>query len=141
MAHDATQDDALAIGQRAFDAFKHGINTGDAESFAALVAEDVEFRCPLWFDGWLGPQKGRQRVRELIATDHNTLRLRTVITQTSILANGRTVAVEFRNDGTNRSGEYHGKLAIFFDIGEDGLVTNFREYSGEIDPEAMGLVA
>ena len=132
-------NNALKIGQRAFDAFKNAIEVGDVNALIELMHDDVSFYVPIPFEEWRGEQRGRERLRELIQFERDAMELRVKFTQVSIAAANNIAAVEFQVEGTNKGGAYRNHIAIFFEItGEK--VTAFREYAGDIDPQAVAAV-
>lgn len=131
-----TASGVVEVGQRGFDAFKHGIETGDAGPLLEVAADDIVFSVALWGE-WAGPQRGKDRLKELVDHQHNVLKLKTRVTQTSRSVSEDRVWFEFSNDGTNLGGEYHGRLAVVFQV-EDGKVKAFREYAGVLNPAWFG---
>lgn len=127
------------IGQKAFDKFKNAIESDAIDEFVELISADVRFFVPLPFDEWRGEQRGRERLRELIHFERETMELRVELVQTSITTTDNIAAVEFQVEGTNKGGAYRNHIALFFEItGEK--VTAFREYAGDIDPRAVAAI-
>ena len=64
------------LARQCFEGFRDALMTGDGELFAVRVVEDVVFRVPVPSPDWQGEQRGRDRVRALIAFEYETLGLR-----------------------------------------------------------------
>lgn len=132
-------NNALEVGQNAFDAFKNAIELNDTNALIEIMSDDVTFFVPLPFQEWRGEQRGKNRLRELIKFERDTMRLRIKFEQTGIAATNNLVAVEFSVAGENKGGAYQNHLAIFFEI-ENGKVKSWREYGGDINPQAVAAI-
>ena len=91
----STDRQTLQAAQRAFDAWKQSLETGDEQAFAAVVADNVRFVVNLPYDQWRGEHQGRARVEELLRFERDELKLRSRITLLNVLANGNRVAFEW----------------------------------------------
>lgn len=130
----------LEIAQKAFDAFCAAVETGDSDDLIALVAEDIRFFVPLPFEEWRGEQRGRARVRELVEFERETMRFRITVEQTGIASMNNLAAIEYRVAGSLQGGAYKNHLAIFFEV-ENGLIKSWREYTGDVDPQAVAALS
>lgn len=139
MMNQNTKQNTLTLGQLAFAAFKKAVETGESQSFIEMTTQDVRFVAPFPFDEWRGEQHGRERASEMFKFERNEMQNRVVLTQTLIMANEDTAAVEFDVAGTNKGGEYKNHNAIFFDF-ENEQIKAFREYCGDVDPTAVAAV-
>ncbi len=142
---DPTKDLAASAARRAFAAFSHAVQSGDAAPFADLLAEEVHFRVPLPFAEWQGEQRGRNRALELIAFERETMHVRLTLTLTALHVaedDGGSAVVEFDSRGQvgPEGTPYENRLAIAFDFNPSGQVRAFREYASGIDPEAVRRV-
>lgn len=127
------------LARDAFDAFRLAIETGESEDFAQRCAEDIRFFVPIPIEQWRGEQRGRQRVRELAAFERDEMGVRVTLQLRAVLPGTGSVAVEYTTDGVNKGGPYANHNAIVFDFADD-LVTEFREYTGDVDPAAVTAV-
>ncbi len=131
---------ALQVAQAAFEAFKHGVETGDGQPFADLMHENVVFRTTVPQEAWRGEQHGRSRVGEMIPFEYNELKLRATITQTGVpAAAGNTFAFEFRVQGTVNGAPYANWNAMFFEV-EGDKIRRWREYIGDLDLETIKAI-
>ena len=130
----STDRQTLAAAQRAFDAWKQSLETGDEQVFAAVVADNVKFVVNLPFDQWRGEHQGRARVEELLRFERDVLKLRPRITQLNVLANGNRVAFEWSVEGTvlGKPRRPDTRNLLIFEVDDDKVV-NFREYFGYVD--------
>lgn len=130
----------LETGHRAFEAFKHSVETGDAQQLLALLTDDFTFTSPIPVGEFQGKQVGKKRVAALTHWRWNDLQMRASMTLLTVTSSEKTVGFEWLHEGTNRGQLYTNRLAIFFDVRGD-KISAWREYVNEVDPEAVANAA
>lgn len=122
-----------AKGRDAFEKFRHGLRTGDWETFLDLVTDDFTFHFPQ--GKWRGEHRGKEKARAFF--HYVTSVFPGGITVTSldrVLASGDTVMFEFKDEGEMvlpgaGPRPYRNRVAIAFDFrGEQ--ISGYREYFG-----------
>ena len=136
----ATIPTSVVLAQRAFEAFVKAVTTGDSAPLMALMHPQVRFWVPLPFADWQGEQRGAARVAELVAFERDVMQMSLRFEQVGLVAGSHTAGVEFRVQGRHRGGDYHNHLSMFFEFDAAGLITAWREYTGEVDPKAVAAV-
>lgn len=115
--------------QRAFDAFKHSIETGEVGPFLALVADDVAFSIGRE-NGWEGEKKGKAALIEHTDWRWNEIKLRSPVFLERTTVSGNTAIFEFRLDGTVQDSKpFKKNVVILFDV-QGNKISGFREYTG-----------
>lgn len=130
----STNRQTLEAAQLAFDAWKQSLETGNEQTFAAVVADDVKFVVNLPYDQWRGEHQGRARVEELLRFERDILKLRPRITLLNVLANGNRVAFEWSVEGTvfGKPRRPDTRNLLIFEVRDDKVIY-FREYFGYVD--------
>lgn len=134
MSHNE-ENQILPTATVAFERFRTGWETGNFDSYVAMLADEITFSFPTGTHrGLFTGAKGREK---MIAkcTDDATSGARLKFSQPRTVAvSAKTVIFEFESRGKIGETHYHGRNLIAFDV-EDNLINGFREYFGDLDPQ------
>lgn len=123
-----TQTNTLAVAQKAFDKFTHGLATGEWEAFLDMLTDDFTFWFPI--GKFHGLNEGKDRAREFLKFVSEAYSEGLSITSVErITSNETTVVFEFRDEGLMWGELYKNRVAISFDI-RDHKICAYREYLG-----------
>jgi ketosteroid isomerase-like protein len=126
-----TDPAALGVAERAFLAVQRGAATGDWTDFIDLLADDVRIMIPVPADLPDPPEGvlvGKDVARQLFATHHQEKVESAALECKRVAANGNTVVMECRVEGT-LNGELVANHFVFsFEI-VGGLIASMFEYA------------
>ena len=112
------------------------LSAGDYDEMAARFAEDIEFDLPYVRQGSLAPVVGRGPVKDLLSGvfEGSFDRFEIEVDTTYPGADGETIVVEYRSDGTYKDGgAYANRYVGIFRV-RAGAIVFWREYH---NPEAV----
>ncbi len=119
----------LKTAELAFQAFSHGLASGDWSQLLDYLTEDFAFWFPAGpFKGW---NYGREKAQEFFSMVSNVFPDGLTLTVQSITSNPSTVVFEVRSEGLMMGHPYENQAAIAFDV-RDGKICGYREYMGVI---------
>ncbi len=117
------------VAEAAFQAFSHGLATGDWSRFLAYLSDDFTF----WFPAgpFKGLNSGKDQAKAFFATVSNVFPEGLTLTLERTLSSGHTVLFEVRSQGLMLGHPYENQAAISFDVVGD-KICGYREYLGVI---------
>lgn len=119
----------LQIAESAFQAFSHGLASGDWSPFLDQLSDDFTF----WFPA--GPFKGLNHGRERAKEFFNLVSVMfpggLSLTVQQIASNSTTVVFEVRSQGSLLGHPYENQAAIAFEVRDDKICA-YREYLGVV---------
>lgn len=128
----------VSIARRAWEALAEGHRSGDFTRYVAMLSADYSFSIPV--GPFRGMHRGLERAQaffDAVAAANPHLTYREPL---RICAAHNTVVIEFDDDGDFGGVTYRNRIVASFDI-EDGLVTAYREYFGDVDVHSINLMA
>lgn len=117
----------MEVAQQAFGNFKHGLATGDWNSFLDMLTDDFAFWFPV--GPFHGLNIGKERAREFFEYVNEVFGGITIASIERITSSETTVVFEFRDEGKMRGEPYKNRIAVSFDIRGD-KICGYREYLG-----------
>ncbi|MBZ8180210.1 MAG: nuclear transport factor 2 family protein [Oscillatoria sp. PMC 1051.18] len=121
------KSDTLAVANRAFEQLKHGLATGEWDSFLDLLTDDFT----LWFPAgrFHGLNQGKDKAREFFHYASESFREGLEVILDRVTSNETTVVFEVRSQGKLRGEAYKNRIAISLDVRGDKICA-YREYFG-----------
>lgn len=118
----------LAVGNQAFDHFRHGLAKGEWQAFLDLLTDDFTFYFPQ--GKYQGEHKGKDKAKEFFAYVSSVFSTGINITEVlRVSASETNVVFEFRDEGRLRDQPYKNRVAVSFDVRGD-KISGYREYFG-----------
>lgn len=117
----------LKVAHQAFEHFKHGLATGDWNTFLDIVTEDFSFWFPM--GKYHGLHTGKQQAQEFFQYVSDCFKGGLTVTLDRVTSNETTVVFEFRDEGQLFGEPYKNRVAVSFDIRGD-KICGYREYFG-----------
>lgn len=119
----------IQVAEEAFQAFAHGLATGDWPSFLDKLSDDFSFWFPAGpFKGW---NHGKEKAQDFFALVTVMFPEGLALTVQQVLSNNTTVIFEVRSQGTLKGQPYENQAAIAFEI-KGNQVCAYREYLGVV---------
>ena len=131
-----TQGRAEMVARRAWEAWKHDVETGDPEPLVSMMTEDYEFMFPNPTERFRGALYGKDEYRATSRWRWNDLGMRAKLELDGVTGSGGTWAFEWSIVSKNRGRPYTNHMCIFFDVRGEG-VSAHREYVNELHPAAI----
>jgi len=126
------------VALRAWAALAMGHRSGDFSDYVAMLSDDYSFSIPV--GPFRGNNIGKERAQvffDAVAAAKPNLTYREPL---RICASEKTVVLEFDDDGDLGGVPYQNRIAASFDI-EDGLISAYREYFGDVDIDSINRMA
>lgn len=125
-------NEILANGRKAWQAFEEGWARGQWNAYTALLSTEMEFSFPVGpFRGKYFGREGYEKMLAKIASDSQT-GYRLTFTVRHVSQNADTVLYEYEAEGNLDGYAYKSCNAIAFQI-RAGKIAGYREYFGDID--------
>lgn len=133
------ENQILQIATAAFERFQSGWETGNFDSYLAMLADELTFSFPTGahcglFTGKKGRRKMIAKCRDDVASG-TRLKFRKPRT---VAVSAHTVIFEFESYGKLGETDYHGRNSIALDV-NNNLISGFREYFGDLDPQLFAV--
>jgi ketosteroid isomerase-like protein len=120
-------ENTLKVAHQAFAHFKHGLATGEWNSFLDMLTEDFNFWFPV--GKYHGLNVGKQKAEAFFDYVNEVFSPGLTLTLDSVTSNDKTVVFEFRDEGMMGKEPYKNRIAVSFDVRGD-KICGYREYFG-----------
>ena len=118
----------INTAQTAFQAFSHGLATGEWDTFLGQLTEDFSFWFPV--GPYQGTNVGKERAREFFNyVSEKAFPQGLSVTLQRMTSNESTVVFEIQSQGKLFDYPYRNQVAISFDVRDD-KICGYREYLG-----------
>ena len=125
---------AKDVADEAFDHFRAGLETGNWQSFLAMLSDDFTFWFPM--GAFAGEHRGREAAERFFEHVRSTfpggIRITEMLSRPGSEprpGDSSTFVYEFRDEGTLRGEPYYNRVAVALDV-RNGEITGYREYFG-----------
>lgn len=122
----------LDTAQKGFEAFCHGLATGEWEQFIAMLSDDFTFAFPV--GSYKGVNVGKEKAAAFFAYASGQVFPEGLSFELERCTyNATTVVFEGRSTGKMFGKPYENQVAVSFDVGE-GEICGYREYLAVVFP-------